>query len=285
MLNQFTVTQLGIFSTEFSVILVVAAAWSAMGFMLSRKIHGIIRVMVTVGGALLVALVLALGPCPNQQLIHSLVNVGNPLRADPAGGFALFVAGLGLMFVGVTLGASGMALNDVTVAVTREPGGTRAILVRRVSLVLAAPAVVASIALPWYGSTASVDTSPTGVPPIGQWQGIYQGGIFIVAFLLLLAWASIARQTSRYIAYFVVFGLLGLLILNAIAVWDPGNISDTIYGDVSGVRLDAGYGAAVVAVGLLLVGLAALSPIPAVRCASCGQSELAHIQDSEVGHE
>jgi hypothetical protein len=73
--------------------------------------------------------------------------------------------------------------------------------------------------------------------------------------------------------------------LNAVVVWDPGNISDAVYGGVSGVRLGVGYAAAVVAAGLLLVGLMALSPVPVVRCASCGQSELARIHDGEVGHE
>ncbi|HJP74988.1 MAG TPA: hypothetical protein VJ914_12000 [Pseudonocardiaceae bacterium] len=284
-LNQFTVTQLGMLSTVFSLILVVAAVWSAMCFMLSQKIHGIIRAMVSVCGAILVALVLALGPCPSQQLIHSLINTGNPLRADPAGGFVLFVLGLCLMFIGVILGASGMAFNDVIVTVSPALASIRAIQVRRVSLVLAAPVAVVSLALPWYGTTASVDTTVTGVPPIGQWQGIYRVGIFVVAFLVLLAWASIARRASRYIANFIVFGLFGLLVSNAIAVWDPSNISNTIYGDVSGVRLGTGYDAAVIAVGLLLVGLTALSPVSAVRCASCGQSKLAPVQDDEAGHE
>ncbi len=254
----------------FALLLVITAVAAATGFAIGRRPTILVRVAATMLTPVpaVTGLFAALRPntdalraaLPDHLVVawdrrHSLAGTAADLPVSPLAGLTLYAAGLLLIGLGLALAvvvpSDRIALIPIEDSVM-PPRRLRS--VRWISLAVAGPLIVLSLALPWF----ELDTGDAMPAIAAGWQGIYRGGL--VSTLVLLVGMALtvgsARRVLRAAALHVCGGLLAVLSINALLLWDPSKLTSKISVELGYLGVGPAYLAALAAVPLLLIFLA-----------------------------
>ncbi|SDI98681.1 hypothetical protein SAMN05192558_104191 [Actinokineospora alba] len=254
---------------NFALLLVATAVAAAMGFAIGRRPTMLVRVAATMltPAPAIVALFVALRPntdglraaLPDHLLAdwdrqRSLLGTAADLPVSPLGGLILYAAGLLLVGLGLAIAvvvpSERVALIPIEDTVIPP---RRLAFVRWTSLAVAGPLILLSLALPWFELKAA-----EVMPAIAAgWQGIYRVGL--VGTLVLLVGMALSvgstRRVLRAAGLYLCGGLIAVLSINALLLWDPSELTGKISVELEYLRVGPAYLAALAAVPLLLIFL------------------------------
>lgn len=269
-----SVVGLASYGPMYAVLLVISAVGAAVGFVVGRRGVLVVQLaaVVTAPAPAVVGLFFGLRPS-TQALTDALPQyvTEGPLFADvvatedlpvtPLTGLALYLAGLLLLGLGLAvavLNPAGRHALSPTPGLPMSP--RRRTWVRAVALGLAVPSAVLSVTLAWFVVEGGNTTEPAA---LAGWRSSYRVGL-IGALLLLLGTAlsgGAAQRVLRAAGLYVAGGLMVLLALNALLVWDPSGLTQMLSIELELVRLGPAYFAGLCAAPLLLVVLATSAPV------------------------
>jgi hypothetical protein len=285
----------------FAVLLVVTALFAAVGLAVARRADTMIAMFALQVGAVLLGAgpavaTLFVGLRPNTAALRAalpatdlavwdrLTAGAEDLPVSPTSGLTLFVAGLLLIGLGVSI-ASLLFTGRIMIASGAEAvavvSARRRALVRWTAVVAAVPLVVLSLALAWF----EVDTDGE-IPAVAQdWHTVYRVGL--AATLLAMVGTALtvggAQSLLRAVGLYLGGGLLAVLSINALLFWDPTRLTRHFSVELDYLRLGPAYLAAIASVPLLLVVLATSIPAALVTAPPAGNSDDQDKTDEQAG--
>jgi hypothetical protein len=268
------VTSLAGYGPTFALLLVLTAVAAAAGFAAGRRPAVMLRIVAVLLGPQPAVAALFVGLRPDRAALRdALTEIGQLQNSPDAlakdlpvsmnGGLGLYIIGLLLMGLGLVVAA----LNSSgRIALLPTPGSAvpqrQVALVHWVALIAAVPLIVLSLTLAWF----EVDTRDGGMPAVAAgWHTVYRIGL-IGALVLLVGTAVTAggvRRVLRAAGLYVCGGLIAVLSINALLLWDPSGLTNRISVELGYLRLGPAYLAAIAAAPLLLIVLGMSAPISA----------------------
>jgi hypothetical protein len=262
----------------FALLLVFTALAVAVGFAVSRRPVITLRVSAVLLSPVPALVALFAGLRPSTVALrdglsaylgedwareNSLGGQANDLPVSPMAGLGLYTFGLLLMGLGL---AVAVLNSSGRIQLLPTPGSfvleRQVALVRWVALIAAVPLIVLSLTLAWF----EVDTHDDRMPAVAAgWQTVYRIGL-IGALVLLVGTATTvgsARRVLRAAGLYVCGGLVSVLFINILLLWDPSGLISKFSVELEYIRLGPAYLAAIAAVPLLLIVLGTSAPISA----------------------